>query len=64
MSSYSTLPSKYFNRLQANRLQAQNSYIINNDKISFLYSLLLKNNTTFTENNLLKNNYEISIIIH
>ena len=51
MSSSSTLPSKYFNRLNVNRLQAQNSYIINNDKISFLYSLLLKNNTTFTKNN-------------
>ena len=50
MSSSSTLSSKYFNRLQVNRLQAQNSYIINDDKISFLYSLLLKS-ATFTKNN-------------
>ena len=50
MSSSSTLPSKYFNRLQANRLEAQNSYIINYDKISFLYSLLLKS-ATFNKNN-------------
>ena len=50
MSSYSILPNKYFNRLQANRLQAQNSYIIHDDKISFLYSLLL-NKATFTKNN-------------
>ena len=50
MSSSSTLPSKYFNRLLVNRLQAQNSYIINDDKISFLYSLLFKS-ATFTKNN-------------
>ena len=47
MSSSSTLPNKYFNRLQVNRLQAQNSYIINNDKISFLYSLLFKSATFY-----------------
>ena len=49
-SSSSTLPNKYFNRLQANRLQAINSYIIHDDKISYLYSLVLKS-ATFTKNN-------------
>ena len=50
MPSSSILPSKYFNRLNVNRLQAQNSYIINDDKISFLYSLVFKS-ATFTKNN-------------
>ena len=50
MSSSSTLPNKYFNRLQVNRLQANNSYVINDDIKSFLYSLLLKS-ATFIKNN-------------
>ena len=50
MSSSSTLPSKYFNRLQANRLQANNSYIINDDIPSYLFSLLI-NYASFTKNN-------------
>ena len=50
MSSSSNLHSKYFNRLQVNRLQAQNSDLIYDDKISFLYSLLF-NYASFTKNN-------------
>ena len=50
MSSSSTLPSKYFNRLQVNRLQANNSYVINDNIPSYLFSLLI-NNATFTKNN-------------
>ena len=50
MSSSSTLPSKYFNRLQVNRLQAQNADIINDDIPSYLYSLLFKS-ATLTKNN-------------
>jgi hypothetical protein len=50
MSSSSNLHNKYFNRLQVNRLQAINSDLIHDDKISFLYSLLFKS-ATFTKNN-------------
>lgn len=50
MSFSSTLPSKYFNRLQANRLQAQNSKITTSDSSvpSYLFSLLL-NEATLTK---------------
>ena len=50
MSSSSTLPSKYFNRLQANRLQVNNSYVINDDIPSYLFSLLI-NHATLRKNN-------------
>ena len=50
MSSSSTLPNKYFNRLQVNRLQAQNSKITTLDSSDpkYLFSLLL-NKATLTK---------------